>query len=214
MSDYATMQARIASELRRNLISDEIKNAIQTAISLAEVDRFYFNEARAFTMTVANKAYYGVPDNFQSMESLTITVNQSKYPLDPKTFQYLDAIDIGTANTGIPIYYAIYNNQFRLYPVPDGEYRLDLALQKRLSALSADSDTNAWMTDGETMIRQAAKAIVLRDVIRGKEAQAEAQAYDALAGRARDFLVRETTRRISTGHIMPSQYPSTRRHYW
>jgi len=220
MSDYGTMQARIASELRRTQLTDEIKSAIQTAIQLAEVDRYYFNEARSYTDTVADKAYYLQPTSsdgtviFQNMESLTITVNQSKYPLDPKTFQFIDAIDIGVSNTGIPIWYAIYNNQFRLYPVPDDVYRLDLAYQRKLDTLTDGADTNAWMTDAETMIRQAAKAIVLRDVIRGQDAGAEAQVYDGLAGRARDFLVRETTRRVGTGHIQPSGYPTSRRHYW
>ena len=214
MSDYGTMQARIASELRRNQLTEQIKSAIQTAISLAEVDRYYFNEARAFANTSAGKAYNAVPTNFQNMESLTLTVNQSKYPLEPKTFQYLDEIDIGASNTGTPIWYAIYNNQFRLYPVPDAVYQMDLAFQKSLDALVDDADTNAWMTDGETLIRQAAKAIVLRDVIRGQAAAAEAQIYDALAGQARDFLVRETTRKVATGHIRPLGYPQSRRHYW
>ena len=214
MSTYGTMQARIASELRRNKLNSQIKDAIQSAILLAEVDRYYFNEGRAYTETEANKAYYATPDDFQAMESLTITVNQSKYPLEPRTFQYIDSIDIGVAQDGIPIWYAIYNRQFRLYPVPDAAYRLDLAFQKKLSDLTDDDDSNEWMTDGEVMVRQMAKAIVLRDVIRGPEAMAEAKTYDAAAERARKFLVRETTRRTATGQLMPSQYPQTRRHYW
>ena len=39
MSTYGTMQARIASELRRNNIASQIRDAIQAAIQLAEVDR-------------------------------------------------------------------------------------------------------------------------------------------------------------------------------
>ena len=214
MSDYGTMQARIASELRRQRLSDEIKDAIQAAIKLAEVDRFYFNEARAFADTSNGKTYYALPSNFQNMESLTITVNNSKYPLDPKTFQFLDEVDIGVSNTGTPIWYAIYNQQLRLYPVPDDTYQLNIAYQKKLDELSEDTDTNEWMTDAEVMIRQSAKAIVLRDVIRGQSAMAEAQTYDAAAGRARSFLQRETTRRVSTGRIRSCGYPQSRRYYW
>jgi hypothetical protein len=214
MSDYGTMQARIASELRRNNISDQIKNAIQTAIALAEVNRYYFNEARATTETENTKAYYAVPTDFQNMESLTITVNNSKYPLEPRTFQYIDGVDIGVANTGIPIWYAVYNQQFRLYPVPDAAYTLTLAYQKKLETLENDGDTNAWMTDGEIMVRQMAKAVVLRDVIRGEAAMNEANTYESAANRARDYLKTETTRRTSTGNLIANGYPQTRRHYW
>ena len=115
-------------------------------------------------------------------------------------------MDSGTNNTGIPVEYAIYNQQFRLYPVPDGEYTLELAYQKKLAALSNDTDTNAWMTDGEVLIRQRAKAIVLRDVIRGKAASEEAATCDGAAERAQEYLVRETTRRVSTGRLMPCGY--------
>jgi hypothetical protein len=206
VSDYGTMQARIASELRRNNLTDQIKNAIHSAILLAETDRFYFNEARAYTTTSNGKAYYAVPSNFQAMESLTCTRNSYKYALEPRTFQYLDSIDPGTNNTGAPAEYCVYNQQFRLWPVPDDEYTLELAFQKKLGDLTNDTDTNAWMVDGEILIRCRAKAIVLRDVIRGQAADAEADRADQVSERARNYLVRETNRRVRTGRLMPCGY--------
>ena len=51
--------------------------------------------------------------------------------------------------TGYPTDYALYDEQIRLYPIPNGTYTLTLSYQKQLDGLAGEADTNEWMIDGE-----------------------------------------------------------------
>ena len=62
----------------------------------------------------------------------------------------------------------------------------------RLAALSADADTNAWMVDGEELIRQHAKWIIASDITHEPEEAATAQAREAIALKA---IERDTAQR-------------------
>jgi hypothetical protein len=74
----------------------------------------------------------------------------------------------------------LYGRQLRIWPVPDAAYTLDLMGLARLSPnpLSADADTNAWMTDGGSITRAQAKIIIYRDLLR--DADGVALATDQL----------------------------------
>lgn len=153
---YGDMQDRIEAELHRDdLISGNYaQNAIKAAIKHYERERWYFNEEVATTVTVAGTASYSLPSDFMAMDSVKVTVNGSKLRMEPMTFQEMDARDDGSASTrGVPQWWCIYENQLRLYPVPDAVYTITESYQKRLTELSADADTNAWVDDLEELIR-------------------------------------------------------------
>ncbi len=52
----------------------------------------------------------------------------------------------------------MYQDRINLFPIPGSTYTLTIHYLKALTALSADSDTNAWLTEGEELIRLHAKA--------------------------------------------------------
>jgi hypothetical protein len=203
MSTYGTMQSRIASELRRTGIESDIRNAIQESILLEEVEPYYFNQARAEATTVASQARYAVPTDFQVMRSLKALISDSWWVIEPRTYGELEYEHVRDATVGQPEIYAIWDQRFRLWPVPDQAYTLELSYVKSLSDLSDDADTNAWMIDGEPLIRYMAKAVVLRNIIQGPEADAMAEGQEAQASRARDRLRKEYQRRTSTGRLRP-----------
>lgn len=170
-ANYGDMQARIDSELRRtDLVSGGYAaNAIKDAIKVYERERWYFNEATtsASLTTSAGLATYSLPADFMKIDSLKVTINGWKCDADPMPYLEMDARDSGNSATqGPPKWWAVYADLLRLYPVPDGTYVQTLSYQKRLTTLSASTDTNAWVDDLEALIRQKAKEIICREVLK------------------------------------------------
>lgn len=172
---YGDMQTRIANELHRSDLAtnNHITNAIKSAIRHYERERWYFNETTtsASLTTVASTATYALPANFMEMDNVMLTQGGWKHRLDPVAYIELDSIDAGsTSLNGVPRNYAIFGNLLRHYPVPDAAYTTTISYQKRLTELSASTDTNEWVDDFEQLIREKAKEILNRDVINNYEA--------------------------------------------
>lgn len=210
MSTYGTMQDRIADELNRSDLTSQIQLAIKSAIEHYESDRFYFNEKVATTTTTASSQWVTQPTDMVELDTLAITNGSYKYTLNPRTYNYLEEIDNGNGTyTGAPEDYAVYQEQYRLYPVPDATYTLTQSYIYRLSDLSATADTNAWVTVGEQLIRYRAKADLMVNVLDDDAAKARLM---AMAQMGKEFftpeeemayrkLKRNTTQRISSGKI-------------
>lgn len=201
--DYGTMQNRIADEIARTDLGAQIRDAIQSAIRLHESERFWFNESEATASTVAGQAGYAVPSDFLEADDLTLTVSGNRYPLVPRGYDWLRQVSVTEASRGRPGSWAIYADQLWLYPVPDGAYTLTLSYLKRLAALSASGDTNAWMTHGEELIRARAKADLFANVIRDFD---EAIAMKAVETEALANLRIKSAKKISTGKLTATEF--------
>jgi hypothetical protein len=93
--------------------------------------------------------------------------------------------------TGIPKQYSRYANRIRLYPIPDDAYTITMRYIYKLDALSADTDTNAWVDECEELIRQAAKRVLCIDVLMADDMAArfatiEKIAYDRIRKEDKD----------------------------
>ena len=196
------MRTRISDELvNESLTTAQINAAIQSAIAHYQRQRFYFNESRAETFsTVASQEYYAAAananiPNLSAIDELTITVNSDRYPLRPQTWEYMETIASTATATGQPGDYCYYAQQIRLYPIPDAVYTVRITGLVRFAALSADGDTNAWMTDAEELIRARAKWDIGANVIYAPEVTAAAGEMESVAYRV---LRAETIRRTSS----------------
>ena len=196
------MRNRILDELvNESLTAAQVNNAINSAIAHYQRERFYFNESRSETFaTVASQEFYGTSDNanipnLSKIDNLTITVNGNRYPLVNKEWDWIDRISVTTTATGQPTDYSYYNQQIRLYPIPDAVYTIRISGLIRTTALSADGDTNAWLTDGEEMIRARAKWDLAMNVIWAQDIAAMSAEVELGAKRALD---KETVRRLSS----------------
>ena len=213
MSTYGTMQTRIADELVRDDIASQIQNAILTAITMWEGTRLWFNEKRYALSTVADQEYYdwsamvmasdssalGTGESLLEVDSIRIENNGNWFPLRPQTMDYFDEVQAPSAQyTGVPYDYTIFGNQLRLGPIPDAVYTLTISGLARLPTLSLDSDTTAWMTEGEALIRNQAKIILAQDVLQD-------EGIIPLCQRSLDValmaLTRKTTAKVNTGRI-------------
>lgn len=180
MSTFLAMQTRITDDTLRDDLSSQIQNAINDAIELQEGERYKFNEKRYRILTVAAQEYYDLTtptlldqdgaattDTLLELDDITAIVSNQPYRLRPRTQQYINERQ-STTYQGQPADYTIYGQQLRIFPIPDQEYRLDLMGLARLgpNPLSADTDTNGWMTDGAPIIRAQAEILLYRDIIR------------------------------------------------
>lgn len=165
--DYGTMTARVCDELTRYDLTAQAQNAIQSAIHFYENTPLWFNEEISTASTVNAQQYYALPSDFMRDRSLTCLVTVTAYPLKRRTHHTLDKWFINSTNfTGYPGDYSIYQQQIRLYPIPNGVYTLTLSYIKSLSALANDTDTNAWMVEGEELIRSRAQYDLCMRVLR------------------------------------------------
>jgi hypothetical protein len=141
---------------------------IQDAIAHYEVERFWWNEARALTFnTVADQRAYGAAANASipyilEFDTVTFTrATNDSYLLTKRDWQYIEDMNPDSDTTGPSWNYAYYSQQIWLDPVPDAVYPVRVAGIFKLTAISADGDSNAWTTlgEGEELIRNRAKAI-------------------------------------------------------
>ena len=203
MTTYGIMQDRIANEIARSNLASEIRDAIQSAIRHYQGERFWFNENAAVFVTSAGQEYYGAAahadiPNIIEMDAAKATVNGTDVAIAPRDFAHIDAVRASLSHRGAPTDYVIYNQQIRLYPVPDASYTCTFAYVRLLGTVSQTASTNAWFIEGEELIRSHAKRDLFRHVIRDfDEAAAMREAEIESLVRLRT----ETERRIATGRL-------------
>lgn len=214
MSTLGVMRTSIINEtLRDDLTQEQLNKAINDAIKVWEATRFTFNEKRYLLDTAQGQEYYGITaadgEEIMEIDSITILVSNVPYPLTPRTQQWFDTYQSpAQVYMGQPDSYGIYGNQLRLFPIPDGggsnagSYRITISALARLgpNPLKNANDTNAWMTEGETLIREQAKLILYRNLLRDETGVALCK--DAIA-EALPPLKRKMTAKASVGTIRP-----------
>ena len=217
MSTYLTMINRIANEVGNVSAASattspalaEIKSAILSAIDHYTRQPFYFLESRAETFsTVAGQEYYGAADlaaipDIARIDEMTITVNSTRTRLCRQPFNYIDERNAISTIAGRPVDYCYYAKQIRLSPIPDAAYTIRVAGDIRLAALSADADTNVWMTDAERLIRFRASHDLWSNVLRDNDAAANTKRNELEELRA---LIMEGNMRTTSGRIQATRF--------
>lgn len=227
---FQALQRTIADELgdRTDLLSplsdsgltnSPVVNAIYSAIAKWEREPFYFNQAYSQNVfsTVKGQEFYTSADypaiaTVPLIDKIHILINANRYTLRFRTWQYLELISVNPAVTSQPIDVAYYDEQLRLYPIPDNAYPLTFSWTTRLAALVNNTDTDAWTQDAYDLIRSEAKLILAEEVLHDPDLAAEATRSiygdpNMPARRGYLYAVKaETTRREGRGRIIPSQF--------
>ncbi len=199
MATYIQQTLRIIDDLGRSdtSITSVVQQHMQDAIRYYQNNRFWFNEGTASISTTVSLAYYSLPSDLIELDTMNILINSRNVQLDPETFQEIDRMDIG-GYVGYPILYAEYAEQFRLYPVPNGPYSITLHYLKELSTLSATSDSNAWTSEAENLIR--ARTIKTLSAFKYKDT-ALAQTMQIVEDQELQALESRTIRETSSGKL-------------
>jgi hypothetical protein len=211
------MQARIADELVRSDLPEQIKLAIQDAITLWEAERFAFNQKRFLLHTVVGQDYYALDDTtlrtsadaavdagVRVIELDTIAALDSSgapYKLVARSQQWVeDHSAAAGAYSGSPTDYTVYGDELRIFPVPNVVRTIRISALARLATLTNEGDTNQWMTDGEMLIRPQAKLFLYLHHI--EDDVGEAKNNTALAA-AQWSMKRKMSAKARTGAIRP-----------
>lgn len=206
MSTLGNMVTRIRTDLNRgDEHDDRIKQAIEDAIKLYRSRRLGFNMKRATSTTVQGQEFYGLPDDFLEVDTLRLLESSNYYQrLTEVAFSWIDDNSAYQDFQSVPDKFAIQNRELRLYPIPDGAYTVQMSFMYDLtdvSAGAAESASNAWMTEGEALIRETATADVLEFYIGGQESIAAAQPHRLRADQALRELKRRAEREQSSGRL-------------
>lgn len=210
MTTYGVMQARIANELARGDLTNEIKLAIQAAIDEHETTRFWFNQVRSLTFnTVSGQRTYGATaladiSTMLRIDRLMQQQTASLIDLDRVTPEDMDLLHTPSTAPGRPQAWAWIEREIHLWPIPNAVFITRIFGIKKLTTLVNDNDTNDWMTEGEQVIRNTAKRILLAEVINdfGPRTEAAMRTADA----ARDRLLTETHMRMPKGRIVGTSF--------
>ena len=206
------MQTRIADELDRGSeLTAQIKKAIVTAVDFYQRKKFYFTETSFTFNTVVAQEYYGTADvaaiaTSPSLEILNIDINAGRFQLVKQSFDYIDSISYLTGALGQPMIWAYRAEQIRLYPIPSQVWTVTAFNIPRLTALSSDSDSNAWTNDAEALIRTRAKIDLIYNVIRGTDMVEEIALLKDQERQELAALFGETASRDAQGVMTPTDF--------
>jgi len=207
-STFLQMQNRIADDLDRTDLNTQIKLAINRAIKHYQTEPFWFKETSSSFSAVVNQEEYvygtgSVPSDVEMIDILESQFNGSKTPIREITTFELEAKQTGIV-TGEPREYAQYQNRFKLLPIPNqAGITILIKYTKNYAELSADSDTNDWLTYAEDLIEARARwwlnMRVIKDIPSANDdAVQEASALEAL----RTLNVHKT----GQGEVIPTDF--------
>lgn len=180
MSTYSALQNRIADDINRSDLTSQIQQNILLAIQHYKNERFWFNEDNATALATVGSAQVAAPSDILRIDKLYIVISGKNVELIPKDLNTI--LEFRPTTNGRPRAFCYYRNQFELDRQADQAYTLNLYYLKELTALSGNTDTNGWTTDGEDLIVFHAEKKLYANVIKdaAKAAIAEQQEIDAL----------------------------------
>lgn len=214
MTTFSDIKDAIADDIDDTVgeYASQIATAVLAAIRYCERKTYYFNETRDVTFaTVDGQEWYDSSDNANIPTLVRIVAAWTEdsagqrdelvrmMPAD------MEQLADSSGSRGEPYAFTYFGQRIRLYPMPDATaYTIRLQLGPyRLAPLSADSDTNAWLSEAYDLVKARAKYILAKDTLKDATIAAEAlndfnDQDNALAG--------ETTSRNATGYIRPTDF--------
>lgn len=145
MQTFAALKSAIADFLNR----DDITAVIPTFVALAEADMN--RKVRAIPQETRSTAtldaqFSGLPTDWLETISLRISGADNRLVL-ASAAEIADLRAWNEDQAGEPTHYAHVAGGLELYPTPDDTYTAELVYYAKITALSADGDTNWVLTN-------------------------------------------------------------------
>lgn len=201
MSTYGDLQDRIADDILRTDLSDQIRDQINLAILHYGRIPFWFNEART-TLTASNSAsFLTVPSDY--LETVELYIKIGGYPVRMLEKPLNEIVEYRPTSGSQPSAYAYFGDRFELNFEVNQQYEFPLWYIKSLATLSASTDTSLWTSQGEDLIVFRAEKVLYSRVLKKSQ---EASECAALEREARTSLLRFRDQKIGTGSAVPWGY--------
>jgi hypothetical protein len=179
MSNLGQMVARIREDLNRGSDFDaRIKRAIADSIRFYRSKRLGFNIKRAYATLTSGNEYVSLPTDWIEADLLRLDKDDDREVLEEVTYDWIDDENVAGDQRDRPCKYAIHHRTLRLYPIPDQTYTLMFSFQYELrdvSVSASDGASNAWLDDGEELIRKHAMSELYVHYIDGPDSVAKGQ---------------------------------------
>jgi hypothetical protein len=192
---YGDLQSRIADDLNRTDLTNQIKENILLAIAHYRSERFWFNETSTTLTATVSQSYVTAPTDILRIDNLYIKISGKNIALLQQDLN--SVVEYRPTTNGRPRAFCYYQNRFELDMLSDAAYAMPLYYVKELSVLSSSSDTNGWTTAAEDLIVFHAEKMLYANVIKDME---KAQAASALETAALTQLRSLGRARTTTGY--------------
>lgn len=191
MTSLALLRSAVADDLERSDLNSQITTEINNAIREYSRRRFWFNMTRTTTFsTVAAQEFYGASDSanipyLTQIDLAVLTDGSNKYPLIPVDNTALEMMDTPTMADNRPTHFSYVVDQIRLWPTPDAAYSIRIDGMVSPVDLSADGDSNVFLTQAFDVIRHSARRRVQANTLKDQNgalmsAESERAALDSL----------------------------------
>lgn len=187
-----------------------ILKAVQGAQRDCERSTYYFNETRDETfVTVVGQDWYGAAANANIPTLVRIQYafcedSGQRSILRREVPEVLEILTDTSGSNGEPYCWTYFNQQIRLYSIPNAVYTIRLQLGPyRLIPLVNATDNNAWLDEAYDLLKERAKYRLYMNTL--KDAGLASAALNAF-NEQDAMLVGETTSRHATGQIRPTRF--------
>ncbi len=168
---FGTMVSTILNDINRgSQHASRVKQAIVDAISRYQTKRLGWNQNRQETSIIRGDEYLALPSEWIEVDLVRLQDGSRRRKLDEVGYEWMEDNLRDDTYFGLPTKFAIENRRLRLYPIPDRSYSLMMIFQLELPEISlsaSDDATNAWMEEGELLIRTHAQGDVMVRYIQG-----------------------------------------------
>ena len=183
---FGMLKNRVADDLRRTNLADVIQRTLIEAIEYYQPDIFSPNEAYSqwastvgFTTMAAANNLVPLPPQFEQMEMLQLTYSGAIYPVIKRTIEYINTEDAQIPPIiGPPIDWCWFPvgtppapvvPMIRLWPWPDIVYPLTATYRQIIPVPANDNVSNFWTTEGESLIRHRAEAVIRATIVKSPD---------------------------------------------
>ncbi len=165
MSTYAELERYIIQDMAKegeSGVTAAVSNAIDIAIRHYETQPWWFLEKRDQFTTTSGTEYYDLTSDFANEINISITISNNTYPLIKRHHSLIEDWTVAsTVFSGYPTDYSLSpstngDQQWRMYPIPNGTYTATYSYVRKLGVPSANG-SNAWTLDAELLIRARAE---------------------------------------------------------
>jgi len=204
MATLGDLKARVIRETNRDDLADDLADALSYAITSAidfySTQRWDFNEARTVDTMLSGEEYTTLPTGTRILDELYLIIGGVRYRLTKQEMDYIEGL-YSVPMIGQPTDYAVFQGQVRVWPTPNRNYSVIWLTIEDQPALTDDSSSNAWTTEGYDLIAARTRYLLYRDQFRDSAGAAvayaaEQEAYGNLKG--------TTNRLIGTGRMRAS----------
>lgn len=165
---YDQLIAQIAARLNRDDLDPDprgvfvIRDAVVDRIDFYKKECLYTGQVVDTSITmVAGTTHYNNPEGWEELINIQLKQGSVWLDLERKSYEFIDGLDVNDPPTrSIPIYWAGFNNQFRVWPAPAGAYPVQVVMNVPPGP-PANSASNFWTADAKSLVINGAAAEIL-----------------------------------------------------